>query len=79
MKDFHGDKLISAHINQASFDVWRKINDNPINTTIYFCDEECCLFRWSKCETKNKDGTCDKLDRYDYGEEFYPEQYEETK
>ena len=36
------------------------------------CNEECCLFRWNKCDTKNKDGTCDKPDRYDQGDEFYP-------
>lgn len=27
MKDFFGDDLISAHISQQSFDIWRKIND----------------------------------------------------
>ncbi len=41
------------------------IKDNPIDPTIYFCDEDCQLFRWNKCRTDNKDGTCDKPDRYD--------------
>jgi len=37
------------------------------------CNEECCRFRWNKCETKNEDGTCDKPNLYDYGEDIYPE------
>jgi len=27
------------------------------------CDDFCWLLRWSKCMTKNKDGTCDHPDR----------------
>ena len=30
------------------------------------CNDECWLLRWSRCSTKNKDGTCDKPKRRKY-------------
>ena len=53
------------------------IKDNPIDPSLLDCNEMCCLFRWNKCRTKNVDGTCDKPDMYDAGEEFYPEKDDE--
>jgi len=29
------------------------------------CNDDCQLFRWGKCQTKDKEGHCDLLDMYD--------------
>lgn len=35
------------------------------------CDEQCQLFRWNKCSTKDESGKCDNLDMYDSDELEY--------
>lgn len=46
------------------------------------CDEDCQLFRWHKCETKDPAGYCDQPERYDNAlNEFNdpPEEFEDGK
>ena len=46
-------------------DMNQKIDDfcHQMKFREVMCEEYCWLFRWSRCSTKNKDGTCDKPER----------------
>lgn len=41
------------------------------------CNEDCKLFRWNKCRTKDPKGFCDQPERYDDALDEWGDKYRE--